>query len=114
MKNSCSFHIFAEDINCGYVLEPPRRGGFNECPQSMFLSRNTKINLQFYCIKKSGNCQVFAEDINCGYLLEQPRRGGFNEYPQFMVLRRNTKINPQFYCIKVGFKGGQNYIDVSS
>ena len=23
-------------IDCGYSLEPPRRGGSNECPQSMF------------------------------------------------------------------------------
>ena len=26
-----------------YLLEPPRRGGSNEYPQSMFLSRNKKI-----------------------------------------------------------------------
>ena len=25
----------AQDIDCGYTLEPPRRGGFNEYPQSM-------------------------------------------------------------------------------
>ena len=31
-------------INCGYSLEPPERGGSNECPQSMFLNKNTKTN----------------------------------------------------------------------
>ena len=31
-----SFHIFAQNIDCGYSLKPPRRGGFNEYPQSMF------------------------------------------------------------------------------
>ena len=56
MKNSGSFHISAQNIDCGYLLEPPRRGGSNEYLQSMFLSRNKKINvhprkLQFYCIK---------------------------------------------------------------
>ena len=55
-KNSDIFHIFAQNIDYGYSLEPPRRGGSNEYPQSMFLSRNKKNNvypckLQFYYIK---------------------------------------------------------------
>ena len=41
-KNSDIFHIPAQNIDCGYSLEPPRRGGSNEYPQSMFLSRNKK------------------------------------------------------------------------
>ena len=36
------YHISAQNIDCGYSLEPPRRGGSNEYPQSMFLSRNKK------------------------------------------------------------------------
>ena len=36
------FHISAQNIDCGYSLEPPRRGGSNEYPQYMFLSRNKK------------------------------------------------------------------------
>ena len=35
-KNSDIFHIIAQNIDCGYSLEPPRRGGSNEYPQSMF------------------------------------------------------------------------------
>ena len=31
-----SFHISAQNIDCWYSLEPPRRGGSNEYPQSMF------------------------------------------------------------------------------
>ena len=42
---SDSFHIPAQNIDCGHTLEPPRRGGFNEYPQSMFLSRNKKNNV---------------------------------------------------------------------
>ena len=30
------FLISAENIDCGISLEPPRRGGSNEYPQSMF------------------------------------------------------------------------------
>ena len=36
------FLIFAKNIDCGYTLEPPRRGGSNEYPQSMFWSKNKK------------------------------------------------------------------------
>ena len=45
MKNSDIFHISAQNIDCGYSLEPPRRAGSNEYPQSMFLSRNKKNNV---------------------------------------------------------------------
>ena len=56
IKNSDIFLISAQNIDCGYSLEPPRRGGSNEYPQSMFLSRNKKNNAypckpQFYYIK---------------------------------------------------------------
>ena len=36
------FLIFAQNIYCGYTLEPPCRGGSNEYPQSMFWSKNKK------------------------------------------------------------------------
>ena len=39
-----NFHIFiisAQNIDCGYSLEPPR---YLEYPQSMFLSKNKKNN----------------------------------------------------------------------
>ena len=56
MKNSGSFHISAQNTNCGHLLELPWWGGSFQYPQSMFLSRNKKINVypskpQFYCIK---------------------------------------------------------------
>ena len=56
IKKTVIFHISAQNINCGYLLEPPRRGGSNEYPQSMFLSRNKKNNVypckpQFYYMK---------------------------------------------------------------
>ena len=36
------FLIYAQNIDCGYTLEPPRRGGSNKYPQSMFWSKNKK------------------------------------------------------------------------
>ena len=55
-KKSDIFQISAQNTYCGYSLEPPRRGGSNEYPQSMFLNRNKKNNVspckpQFYYIK---------------------------------------------------------------
>ena len=47
-KNSDIFHISAQNLDCGHSLEPPRRGGSNEYPKSMFLSRNKKNNLYPY------------------------------------------------------------------
>ena len=56
IKNSDIFHISAQNIDCCYSLEPPRRGGSNKYPQSMLLSRNKKNNVyplkpRFYYIK---------------------------------------------------------------
>ena len=55
-KNSDVSHISAQNIDCGYSLEPPRRGGSNEYPHSKFLSKNKKNNVypckpQFYYIR---------------------------------------------------------------
>ena len=36
------FLIFAQNIDCGYSLEPPYGGSSNEYPQSMFWSKNKK------------------------------------------------------------------------
>ena len=38
----CFFHISAQNIDCGYSLEPPRRGGSNEYPQSVFEQKEEK------------------------------------------------------------------------
>ena len=56
MKNSGSFHISAQNIDCEYSLEPPRRGSSIEYPQSMFWAEIRKLMYspnkpQFYCIK---------------------------------------------------------------
>ena len=55
-KNLIFFYISAQNIDSGYSLEPPRRGGSNEYPQSMFWTEIRKNNIyfckpQFYYIK---------------------------------------------------------------
>ena len=39
------FHISAQNIDCGYLLELPHWGSSNEYPQSMFLTRNKENNV---------------------------------------------------------------------
>ena len=41
------FLISAPNIDCGYTLELPRRGGSNEYPQSMFWADIWKISESF-------------------------------------------------------------------
>ena len=48
-NNSGSYHLSAQNIDCGYLLEPPRRGGSNKYPQPMFLSRN-KYSSVYSCM----------------------------------------------------------------
>ena len=52
------FLISVQNINCGFSLEPPRRGGSNEYPQSMFWEEMWKI-LEFF----TWNFSVFGGDI---------------------------------------------------
>ena len=49
--------IFAQNIDCGYTLELPRRGSSNEYPQSMLLTKIRKIGIPMYApvlLYKSG------------------------------------------------------------
>ena len=58
IKMSGIFLISARNIDCGYSLEPPQRGGSNKYPRTIYLSRNKRNNVypcipQFY-YKKVG------------------------------------------------------------
>ena len=44
------FLIYAQNIDCGYSLEPPRRGGSNQYPQSMFWTEIRK-NIRIFYLK---------------------------------------------------------------
>ena len=50
------FLIFAQNIDCGYMLEPPRRGGSNEYPQSI-------IKPPFFYIKERFKGCSFHEHV---------------------------------------------------
>ena len=68
------FLIFVQNIDCGYTLEPPRRGASNEYQQSMFWSKNKKIGIPLstlFSICKSGVqggipfTDMFFSDVRC-------------------------------------------------
>ena len=54
IKNFDIFHISAQNIDCGYSLEPPWRSGSNEYTQSMFLNNSMKNNITPILPYKSG------------------------------------------------------------
>ena len=58
------FLFLLQNIDCGYLLEPPRwrftQGGSNEYPQSMFWSKNKK-NIKNFPVK----IFIFMTKINC-------------------------------------------------
>ena len=47
------FLFLLQNIDCGYSLEPPRRGGSNEYPQSKFWSKKKGKISQFFSQKFS-------------------------------------------------------------
>ena len=47
-KNFDIFHIFAQNIDCGYTLESPRRSGFNEYPHFFFEAKIRKIGIPLH------------------------------------------------------------------
>ena len=53
-KNSDVFNISAQNIDCWYSLEPPRRGDSNEYPQSVFAEAvlTSTHNLCFWAEKR--------------------------------------------------------------
>ena len=115
-----SFHISAQNIDCGYSLEPPRRGGSSEYPQSMFLSRNKKINVypckpQFYFIKVGlKGLKTFLACFRDAYCFSENMRW------QFMQLTPKDTICMIFFCLNFFsknhwyFKLGDNLHEMSN
>ena len=70
-ENFDCFDIFAQNIDCGYTLEPPRpggRGSSNKYPQSMFWSKDTCKNTQSRYILQRCNGLERILVIKCSIL----------------------------------------------
>ena len=53
------FLISAQNIDCGYSLEPPRRGGSNEYPQSVFEQKYEKYEFFYLKIFQFFGSEIF-------------------------------------------------------
>ena len=121
-KNFDIFHNSAQNIDCGYSLGSPRRGGSNEY-HNMFLSRNKKNNVypykaQFYYIKVGFKgvkiIQTCFHDISWYFTINSVRREGsepiariwvFARRPCLKVYRRILRISRSYmYRILVSHK----------
>ena len=97
------FLIFAQNIDCGYMLEPPRRGGSNEYPQHMFWSKNKKnrytpANL-FYYIKVGFRGYSLHEHV---FLVRLRQNGCFIEnfplsYNFHVTIKANIQMLMAYY-----------------
>ena len=86
-KNVRFFLIFAQNIDCGYTLEPTQCGGSSEYPQLMFWSKNKKImytpvNL-IYSIYKTVECKGSSFHGHVCMML-----GDTGTRPRFRLLQR--------------------------
>ena len=63
MKNFDNFHISAQNIECGYLIEPPARGGSNEYHNLCHF--NVYICMYFILVCYRGPHGRLAFEANC-------------------------------------------------
>ena len=63
IKNYDVFHISAQNIDCGYSLEPHQRGGSNEYPQSNKKNNVYPCKPKFYYIKVGSKGSKFYRHV---------------------------------------------------
>ena len=111
-KEEDIFYFFVQNIDCEYTLEPPRRGGSNQYPQSMFWSKIRKIGIPlqtpFFYIKERclRRCSLHGHAV---FLMTFGKDGCFgNAVRRSMTVHTLGVLNAQFdkvhraiwiYCI---------------
>ena len=97
------FLISVKNIDCGYSLEPPRRGGSNEYPKSMFWAEIWKIseflsgNFHFLVVKFSVylNRRVFVMNLKPVVLEVQYSTNDCMHYPcQWYIKLITVRVHP--------------------
>ena len=84
------FHISAQNIDCGYSLEPPRWGGSNEYHNLCFWAEIIKI---------------IYTPVNPSFICRFPLSLGVWKGLRFVIVALPGLFSYFFYYIKVGFKG---------
>ena len=83
------FLISAQNIDCGYPLEPPRRGGSNEYPQYMFWAEIWKISNIFIWKFSSFGGKMFT------IFEEASFRNGIGFYAHTIFFTSERWLNPE-------------------
>ena len=76
-KSLIFFLTFAQNIDCGYTLESPRRGSSNEFIQSMFWSKNKENRYtrnRFFYKKVGFKCVYFSLSCSPDIILNITRK----------------------------------------
>ena len=95
-KKKMIFFIFPlKTWDCGYSLEPPRRGGSNEYPQSMFFS---KIRTMMYTA------------VNPSFTVWKWVLRGSKLYWRFFVMVMQARVSEDYFAGKDQWKVGVSSI----
>ena len=80
MKNSDSFHISAQNMDCGYSVHFSGIVSSSQFTKTSIFkyTENFTIRKWKFSDKNSDIFQISAQNIDCWYSLEPPRRGGSN------------------------------------
>ena len=115
-KNFGIFDIFAQNIDCGYTFEPPRRGGSNEYLQSMLWNSNKKIMFtpllpHFYNIKV-GYKGVYMKRTCCRDEQRLPYRTPIKTAHSNAVLGKDAESRPLSLIDLVWWQYLKHFFDV--
>ena len=101
MKIFDMFLIFAQNIDSGYTLEQPCRGGSNEYPQSMFWSKKKKNRYTpaypSFAIRKNVHRSNTISLCIAGYFVNSEVQVGFYIF------------HTAFHCCRIGFKANLHF-----
>ena len=92
-------------MDCGYSLEPPRRGSSNEYPQSMFWAEIWKISQFFFYLKILN----FLEEKCPIYLNRRVFVMNHDSARGYKVIRENEKTNNKQIKKKKKKKNGRKF-----
>ena len=59
-RSALFFLFWLRNVDCGYSLEPPHRGGSNKYPQSMFGAKSKENTVNFHLINAISRFMQFC------------------------------------------------------
>ena len=118
MKSLDIFLIFAQNIDCGYKLEPPKRAGSNEYPQRMFWIKSRKI--RYIPANHSFSCNTcpcwhrFSLNINKHSPIVFSRRELIAWQCQITIIKQLLRMRIVLGCTNLKKHGGDGSDGIKS